>query len=221
MKKVTIIYILALFITGINAQNTDFVSYIKQFGASKLPIVISDENSSWQLFRQIYDNELGHNTNKLIPEKYIDKYVSASRPCNQGCVGFRYDYGVILDLSSNFYTVLISKLQYEGKSEWDFDLREILLITYSKSGKILSRKSITKDNDRWQSSFTISKEKIVVQQIKITEPEISLTKELKCEVWTTEYIVLPDGNIKITKTSPIENKKVFWNIKSEILEFID
>ena len=97
------------------------------------------------------------------------RFVCANGFCNPYGGYFRYDYGVKLDLSEAYTTVLVSKLQYEGDTEWDFDLGETLLNTHNRKGSILSRISLTKDSDRWQSSLEITKEGITVKPVSYTQ----------------------------------------------------
>ena len=109
---------------------------------------------------------------------------------------------------------MVRKSKYEGDSDWDSDLAEMLLITYAKSGKILSRKSLSKDNgERWQSSISLTKDKIIVQQIKNTASKVSLEKIMPCEVWTTEYQISNTGIIEVKNVSTKENGKIKWDDK--------
>lgn len=192
------------------AQDSEFKAYLTNFSQSKLPISIFDRQSSSAIFCQRH-NTLSGMMPKIIPEKFAKKFICTGSFCNPDGGYFRYDYGVKIDLNKGYSTVLVSKLQYEGKTEWDFDLGEILLLIYNNRGEILSRQSLTKDNDRWKSNLKITKEGIVVRQIKITELKMTKGKELSCEVWTTEYQLTNDGKIKVTKASPISKKKVVWD----------
>ncbi|MCX6239670.1 MAG: hypothetical protein NTY07_19350 [Bacteroidia bacterium] len=155
-------------------------------------------------------------TTKSISEKLVEKYVCTNGFCSQNGGYFRYDYGVKIDFSSDFITVLISKLQYEGQTEWDFDLGETLLITYNEKGEILSHLSLTKDNIRWISSLKITKEGITVREIKVTEPKIDQYHyDLHCEFWTTTYQITKEGIIKPINTSPVSTGVVIWDKSNE------
>jgi hypothetical protein len=214
MKTKFLFLFFVAFAFGCKAQDIDFNQYLNNYGNVKLPILSSDTETWKMIFNQGYDNIHGR-TYKSISEKYVKKYICTYGNFNSNMKYYvRYDYGVRIDISSDFYTILLSKLQYEGNSEWDFDLAEDLLITYTKSGKILSFKSLTKDNgDRWQSSLTITKEKILVQQIKNTAAVVSLEKIMPCEVWTTEYQISGTGIIEVKNVSPKENGKIKWDDK--------
>ena len=193
-----------------NAQNSVFNSYLTNFGQSILPISIFDRQSSYTIFCQHHDSILGLMP-KIIPKYSVEKFICKDGFCNSDERYFRYDYGVKLDFSKDFISVLVSKFQFEGKKEWDFDLTEIILLTYNNEGKIISRQVLCQDNDRWKSKVKIWKDSISIQQIKIIEPKMNKTKELSCEIYTITYKILKEGLIKITYKSPITFGKVIWN----------
>lgn len=222
MKTKLILIILIGFTFLCKAQDNDFSQYINDFYIKELPISISPNAETWNIFNHTYDKNLKINMPKSIPDKYVKEFVCFDGFCNPDGGYFRYDYGVKVNLCDNFYTVLIRKLKYEGDSDWNFDLDEILLITYSKSGMILSRKSLTKDNgSRWESSLTITKDKILVKQIKITAAKVSLDKVMTCEVWTTEYQITSGGIIEVKNISPIKKENTRWNKTLLKYEFVN
>jgi hypothetical protein len=194
------------------AQAPEFKGYLSNFGQSEIPLLINDRPSSSAVFCQVYDTLSRVKTTKSIPENLVAKYICTNEFCNSNGGYFRYDYGVKVDFSSEFLTVLVSKLQYEGDTEWDFDLRETLFITYNNKGEVLSHQSIAKDNDRWKSSLEITKELISVRQIKITEPKIDqYHHDLHCEFWTTTYQITNHGIIKTINTSSVSSGIVIWD----------
>jgi hypothetical protein len=214
MKTKLVFVFFVAFAFGCKAQDIDFNQYLNNFGNVNLPILSSDTETWKMVFNQEYDNIHGR-TYKSVSEKYVKKYICTDGNFNSNMKYYiRYDYGVKIDISNNFYTVLLSKLQYEGNSEWDYDLTEDLLITYTKSGKMLSTKSLTKDNgDRWQSNLTIKKDKVIVQQIKNTALKVSLEKIMPCEVWSTEYQISDTGIIGVKNTILKKIGKIKWNKK--------
>jgi hypothetical protein len=209
------ILLCCIFLTNCKGQDPDFKTYINSFGQSKIPLLINDRQSSYAVFCQRPDTLLGMMP-KVIKENIVAKYICTNGFCNPDGGYFRYDYGVKIDLNSDFISVLVSKLQYEGDSDWDFDLGETLLIIYNNNGEIRSRQFLTKDNIRWQSSLEITKEGIAVMQIKVTEPEIDqYHHDLRCEFWTTRYQVTDDGIIKPTETSTISTGLLVWDKSKE------
>lgn len=206
------ILLCSTFLIKCKAQIPDFKTYINNFGQSELPLLIDDRLSSSLVFCQAYDTLFRIKTSKPIPENIVAKYICTNGFCDphSGCC--RFDYGVKLILNNDFISVLVSKLQYEGDSEWDFDLRETILITYNNKGEILSRQSLAKDNDRWKSNLSISPECVIVRQIKITEPKIDqYHHDLRCEFWTTTYQITNDGFINNINTSSVSACIVIWN----------
>lgn len=215
MRTLIGILLCCIFMTNCKAQDPGFSIYLSNFGQSKLPLLINDRQSSYAVFCQRPDTTLGIMP-KVIPENEVVRFVCANGFCNPHGGYFRYDYGVKLDLSEAYTTVLVSKLQYEGDTEWDFDLGETLLITYNSKGEILSRLSLAKDNDRWKSSLKITKEGITVRQIKVTEPKIDqYHRDLHCEFWTATYQITDDGIIKPVDTSPVSIGIVIWDKSTE------
>lgn len=211
MKALINILLCCIFLSNCKAQDPKFKVYMNNFGQGKIPLLINDRQSSYAVFCQRQDTLLGMMP-KVIPENIVAKYICTNGFCNPDGGYFRYDYGVKVDLSSDFILVLVSKLQYEGDSKWDFDLGETILITYNNKGEILSRLSLTKDNDRWKSSLKITKQGITVRQIKITEPKIDqYHRDLHCEYWTTTYQITTDGIIKPIDTSPVSTSIVIWD----------
>ena len=198
------------------AQDPDFKTYLNNFGQSEMPLLVTDKLSSSAVFCQAYDTLFRIKTTKSIPENIVAKYICTDGFCNPHGGYFRYGYGVKVDLSCDFITILVSKLQYEGDSEWNFDLRETLIITYNNKGEILSRQFLSKDNDRWKSSLKITQEGISVKQIKITEPKINqYHHDLRCEFWTTTYQITNDGIINTNNTSSVSAGIVIWNKSRE------
>jgi len=218
--KSLICILLCFILTNCNAQDLEFKTYLSNFGQGKLPLSIFDRQSSYAVLCQRNDTLLGMMP-KVISEKSVEKYICTGGFCNANGGYFRYDYGVKIDLSGAYTTVIVSKLQYEGQTEWDFDLGEILLLTYNNKGEILSRQSLTKDNVRWKSSLKISKNGITVRQIKITESKIDqYHNDLHCEFWTTTYQISNDGIIKTINTSSVASGIVIWdkNIEDYMLK---
>lgn len=216
MRAFISILLCCIFMTNCKAQDPDFKTYLSNFGQGKIPLLINNMQSSSAIFCQVYDTFFKIKRPKSIPESIVSKFICTDNFCNPDAGYFRYDYGVKVELSNDFITVLVSKLQYEGDSEWDFDLGEILLITYNSKGEILSRQSLTKDNDRWKSNLKITKEGITVLQIKITEPKIDqYHRDLRCESWTTTYQITTDGIIKPINTSPVSTGIVVWDKNNE------
>ena len=212
MRAIISILFCCIFLSYCKAQDTEFKMYLNNFGQRGTPLLVNDRQSSSAVFCQAYDTLLRVKTIKPIQENIVAKYICRNGFCNPDGGYFRYDYGVKVDLSSDFILVVVSKLQYEGDSEWDFDLRETILITYNNNGEILSRLSLTKDNDRWKSSLKITKQGITVRQIKITEPKIDqYHRDLHCEYWTTTYQITTDGIIKPIDTSPVSTGIVIWD----------
>ena len=212
MRAFVSIFLCCIFLSNCKAQDPDFKIYLNNFGQSGTPLLVNDKQSSSAVFCQAYDTLFLVKATKPIQEHIVAKYICTNGFCNPDGGYFRYDYGVKVGLRSDFILVLVSKLQYEGDSEWDFDLRETILITYNNKGEILSRLSLTKDNDRWKSSLKITKQGITVRQIKITEPKIDqYHRDLHCEYWTTTYQITTDGIIKSIDTSPVLAGIVIWD----------
>ena len=211
MRAIISILLCCIFLSNCKAQDPEFKIYLSNFGQRGIPLLINDRMSSYSVFCQRQDTLLGMMP-KVIPENIVAKYICRNGFCNPDGGYFRYDYGVKVDLSSDFILVVVSKLQYEGDSEWDFDLGETILITYNNKGEIISRLSLSKDNDRWKSSLKIAKEGVTVRQIKITEPKIDqYHRDLRCEYWTTTYQITTDGIIKPIDKSSLSTGIVIWD----------
>lgn len=212
MRAIISILFCCIFLSYCKAQDTEFKMYLNNFGQRGTPLLVNDRQSSSAVFCQAYDTLLRVKTIKPIQENIVAKYICTNGFCNPDGGYFRYDYGVKVDLSSDFILVVVSKLQYEGDSEWDFDLGETILITYNNKGGILSRLSLAKDNDRWKSSLKIAKEGVTVRQIKITEPKIDqYHRDLRCEYCTTTYQITTDGIIKPIDKSLLSTGIVIWD----------
>ena len=221
MKTKLAFIFFVVFAFNCKAQDREFSQFLSNFGKKELPIVLSPNAESWNIFNQKYDNFYGQ-TFKTIPEKIVKKYICIGEFCNPDGGYYRYDYGVKIDVSNQFFTLLVRKIKDEGDSDWNFDLDEVLLLTYTKSGKILSRMSLTKDNGaRWESSLIITKDKIIAQQIKITAAKVSLDKVMTCEVWTTEYQITSGGIIEVKNISPIKKENTRWNKTLLKYEFVN
>ncbi len=194
------------------SQGYDFNSYLNNFGQGEIPIYVNDNQAFSELFCQAFDTLSQTKTPRPIPEYLVAKYICIKQFCDPDGGYFRYDYGIKVDFDSGFRSVLISKLQFEGDNEWDFDLRELLLINYNSIGDICSRQYLTKDNDRWKSQLTITNEGINVLQIKIIEPIIDqYHHDLQCEFWRTSYQITKQGSINTVFTSSVSSGIVFWD----------
>jgi hypothetical protein len=92
------------------------------------------------------------------------------------------------------------------------DVEQVVLIVYSKQGRILSSQSISKDNDGWISSTQITRENIEVQQIKILEFNKS---EMNSKIETKVYQIALNGIINNIRTEPIKKGIVIWDEQIE------
>lgn len=181
-------------------QDQEFVTYLSNLRKVELPLTI-DRKTYNSIF---YPNKNNHE----IIESDVKKFVCQdSTNCTVNTTEYRYDYGVKFILG-NFYVVLVHKQKYEGITSYDFDLSEILLIIYSREGKILSLKSISKDNDGWISSTHVTKEYIEVQQIKVLEFN---KPEMNCEIEKKIYQISKDGIVINIHKEPIKKGIVIWD----------
>jgi hypothetical protein len=150
---------------------------------------------------------------KKIPEVYIKEFICKDPSnCKIDVTNYGYDYGIRFNISPEFLSILFLKQKYEGKQDCDFDLSEIIMVTYTKQGKIISMQSIGKNNDCWLSTIKITSGKISVQQIKVLEFNKS---EMNCEIETKEYKVNQDGIIENTLMSPIKKGIVIMDKQTE------
>ena len=213
MKKVLVYFIIGFFLLSCKGQNKEFNDYISNFQEFKLPILIDDSSNPQYKLISSEDYE--------IPANYIKKYICKdSIHCDYDQSKYRYTYG--FKFKSKYTFVFLLKLTYWGKTCYDFDLIETLLIVYSKDGKIIDAKSIAKDNDCWQSSIWATEDSIRVQQIKVTELDDfdEINKELDCEIETKIYQIGDDGYINLIKTEPIKRGVLIFdkNIDDFILK---
>jgi len=179
---------------------------MSNFRIFELPITI-DRKTYNSVF---YPNNKYHE----IPTHLVNKFICKnSINCPIDSSKYRYDYGIKFK-SNNIQISLVHKQKYEGTSVYDFDLSEVILVSYSAQGEILSKKSVAKDNDGWISSIRITSDKIWVQQLKVLEFN---KPELSCEIEIKEYKINQKGIIENTHTEPIKSGFVVWN--EEIKDF--
>ena len=153
---------------------------------------------------------------KHIQEDYIKKFICLdSTICDYNPEYYIYSYGFKIKESSNLIAVLVSKMKYEGKTCYDFDLGETLLIVYTKDGKIIDEKSIAKDNDCWISSILVTNDSIKVQQIKVIDPTQFkiIDNGVDCEIETKTYQISDEGYINLIRTEPIKKGVLVWDEK--------
>ena len=117
-----------LFVFECSAQNANFKSYLSNFCHSEFPIVMTDVESYNAIF-DIHNDSIRGMTYKVIPENFVESFICKDSFCDSNGGYFRYDYGVFLYTNKDFMTVLVSKLQYEGSTEWDYGLSEIIVIS--------------------------------------------------------------------------------------------
>lgn len=203
----SILYWNILFCFG---QDDQFKNYIDGFGKSNLPILLNSNQTFNSIFNQRYDS-IFKETYKEIPLSYVNKYICNEGFCKADPGYFRYDYGVSLSLFPDVITVIVRKQQYEGNDEYEFDLAEILVLNYTQDGMTISKRAITRDNDRWKSRVEILTDKIFVQQIKIIEPDINKSPDLSCEIKKIEFKITKNGNIELLKEELIKNGFVTWD----------
>lgn len=151
-----------------------------------------------------------------IPREEVVLFIcSDSLNCDINPDSFRYDYGIRVDFSKKYTTVLVRKLKFEGETVYDFDLSEIMFIAYDQEGNILTTKNLTKDNDGWISSMKISDASILVKQARIVDFQ---NEEMKCEIIETEYVFTDDGNLEILNLKPPIEGIVSWNEETQNFE---
>jgi hypothetical protein len=210
MKKIIFCFIISVAFLSCKGQNQDFNNYISNFREIKLPFLVDRRDSKYQFYTSEYYE---------IPINYIKKYIckDSTNKCDYDPSEYRYDYGFKFKSSSGYIFVILKKLKYEGKTCYDFDLVEKLLIVYSKDGHIIDEKSIAKDNDCWLSSILVTSDSIIVQQIKISDPSQNIP-EVDCEIETKTYQISDEGYIKTIRTEPTKKGVLVWDKK--IYDFI-
>ena len=213
MKKVLVYFIIGLSFISCKGQNKEFNDYISNFQEIKSPFLIDRRDSINRFYaREIFQS---------IPLNYIKKFVCKdSIYCDYDPSKYMFDYMYKYKINSNIIVAFVSKGKDKGKTCYDFDLGETLLIVYSKDGKIIDEKSIAKDNDCWQSSIWVTDDSIKVQQIKVVELADfdDMNKELDCEIETKIYQIGDDGYINLIKTEPIKKGVLMWD--KNIFDFI-
>ncbi|MDP4292110.1 MAG: hypothetical protein Q8908_13595 [Bacteroidota bacterium] len=204
MKHV-ILFLISILSLSCSGQNQDFFIYLSNFRNMALPFTIDRRDTSTRIFPT--------GVFKKIPEVYIKKFICKDPSnCKIDLTNFGYDYGIKFNISPEFLSILFVKQRYEGSPDCDFDLSEIILVTYTKQGKIISIQSIGKNNDCWLSTIKITSEKISVQQIKVLEFN---KPEMNCEIQTKEYKVNKEGIIENTLMSPPKKGIVIMDKRTE------
>jgi len=215
MKKVLVYFIIGFSLLSCKGQNEEFNDYISNFQEIKLPFLIDRRDS----INRFYVREVLQS----IPLNYIKQFVCEdSMHCDYDPSKYMYDYRYKFKMYSNFIVTFVSKGKDKGKTCYDFDLGETLLIVYSKDGKIIDEKSIAKDNDCWLSSIWVTDDSIKIQQIKVIELSDfnDINKELDCEIETKIYQIGDNGYINLIKTEPIKRGVLIFdkNIDDFILK---
>ena len=215
MKKLLVYLIIGFTLLSCKGQNQEFNDYISNFQEIELPFLIDRRDS----INRFYVREVLQS----IPLNYIKQFVCEdSMHCDYDPSKYMYDYRYKFKMYSNFIVTFVSKGKDKGKTCYDFDLGETLLIVYSKDGKIIDEKSIAKDNDCWQSSIWATEDSIRVQQIKVIELSDfnDINKELDCEIETKIYQIGDNGYINLIKTEPIKRGVLIFdkNIDDFILK---
>ena len=213
MKKVLVYFKIGFSLLSCKGQNKEFNEYISNFQEFKLPFLIDRRDSINRFYaREVFQS---------IPLNYIKQFVCKdSINCDYDPSKYSYAYRYKFKINSNFIITFVSKAKEKGKTCYDFDLGETLLIVYSKDGKIIDAKSIAKDNDCWLSSIWVTDDSIKVQQIKISDPSKINDQEIDCEIETKIYQIGDDGYINLIKTEPIKRGVLIFdkNIDDFILK---
>ncbi len=213
MKKILVYFIIGFSLLSCKGQNKEFNEYISNFQEFKLPFLIDRRDSINRFYaREVFQS---------IPLNYIKQFVCKdSINCDYDPSKYSYAYRYKFKINSNFIITFVSKAKEKGKTCYDFDLGETLLIVYSKDGKIIDAKSIAKDNDCWLSSIWVTDDSIKVQQIKISDPSKINDQEIDCEIETKIYQIGDDGYINLIKTEPIKRGVLIFdkNIDDFILK---
>jgi hypothetical protein len=190
----------ALFFLNCKSQNQEFETFLSNFKRVALPFKIDRKNYGTIFFPNNKYREIEQsNVLKFIYQDPDFKGYDTSE--------YRYDYGIQFDLQG-FKVVVFHKEHFEGKTVYDFDLVELVLNIYSKEGRLLSSRSITKDNDGWMSETLISDKKIEVQQIKILEFN---KPELACEISRQVFKITEKGAIDSSGLELVGNGVVVWD----------
>ncbi len=202
--KHLILIIISFLTLSCKGQNQEFVIYLSKFRSVELPLTV-DRKTYSTIF---YPNKINHEIIENLVKEFI---CNDSTNYSVNSTEYRYDYGVKFALG-DYHVVLVHKQKYEGTTPYDFDLSEVVLIVYSKQGRILSSQSISKDNDGWISLTQITRENIEVQQIKILEFNKS---EMNSKIETKVYQIARNGIINNIRTEPIKKGIVIWDEQIE------
>lgn len=193
------LFFLSLF-TFCNSQNKEFLSYIEEFNLTSPVFTINNST-----FRELFSFDGQY---KEVPSQLVDKLICFEHFCDDKNL-FRFDYGVLVDLKAvDFVTVILRKMQFDEIYGCDNDLSELLLITYSKTGKFIDFKLIGKDNDCWVSHTKFSGNRISVEQIRILEFN---KPEMRCEIEYKEYSINQNGIIDNVNYEPGRECIVVWD----------
>jgi hypothetical protein len=207
MKRIIVYIIIGFCFISCKGQNQEFDNYISNFHEIKLPFLVDRRDSINRIYAR---------TSKEIPINYIKKFICIdSLKCDTNPAMYEYDYMYTYNLKQSFIIVLLSKGKYKGKTCYDFDLGETLLIVYTKDGKIIDEKSIAKDNDCWLSSILVINDSIKVQQIKVVDPTQFkiIDNGMDCEIETKIYQISDDGYINLIRTDPIKKGVLVFDEK--------
>lgn len=202
MKKSFFLFHLIL-IFSCSGRTQEFSTYISHFEEIVTPLTLD---------RKSYNSLFFSNNKGEIQENWIQKFICMDTlNCEKNPEFYQYRYGAKYNKGAYFIAVLY-KQTYEGKTIYDFDLSEVILISYSLRGEILSSIPISKDNDAWISEIELSENCIQVKQIKILEFD---KPEMNCEIEVVDYQFGSNGEINKLRRSPIKNGIVIWDKQIE------
>jgi hypothetical protein len=198
MQRSLFLFLLMILFLNCKSQNLEFETYLSNFENIEIPIFVSDT----QTYYVGIDNISRSSIRKFICQDSLNCDLSWE---------FEYSYGGKYQLE-DFYVVLVYKYKDKGTTVEDFDLVELILLTYGKQGDMLSQQIVAKRNDVWMSSVQITKEKVTTQQVKLLELN---QQEVKSEVQTIEYVIYPQGMIKETIRTPVKERIAVWDPQTE------
>ena len=176
----------------------------------KLPVTINNIISWKVIFHQKHNVLLGA-IPKPVENEYIERYLCQNDTNCHDALIYAYYYGIVVNESDIYTSVLVSRVWSQSDNPYRDNLSEVLYIVFAKSGDVTYRTILGLDNQMLGSRISISKNRVRLSQIRVTDPFWENMKVSNADFTEIDFVINGDGSLSLEDYPKTTQRKVQRN----------
>lgn len=198
MKKVAL-FIIAIIISSTGFSQTDsFVNYLRMFGSIEGNTIRKEHFDLKKI-----------DLDSCVKTNIVSQYITKESDCRCKKDELRYFCRKKIDYNNYIIALLYKDCDVATKNNYPYD--ENMIIVYSKSGRMIDSKIISKSGDLWYYNLTgtIKPFQITVESATLTNSDIKQSP-YPCIINTNRYTINEAGKIMQEQIGS-KNGTVIWD----------